>query len=79
MIKANLIYKYFIMKNLENLGTALSKAEQRSINGGTMYASCADLYPHRTCPNVPIHRCIDYCGYAVIFNPSPNCQELDCH
>jgi len=28
------MYNYFIMKNLLNLGKALTKAEQKSINGG---------------------------------------------
>jgi len=46
MIKANLIYKYFIMKNLKNLGKALNKAEQKMINGGKG-GNC----PSGTCSN----------------------------
>ena len=38
MIKANLIYKYFIMKNLKKLGKILTKTELKEINGG--YVEC---------------------------------------
>lgn len=34
MTKVNLIIKYFIMKNLLNLGKALNKAEQKEVFGG---------------------------------------------
>ncbi|TYQ00338.1 hypothetical protein C7447_101950 [Tenacibaculum adriaticum] len=31
-------------KQILNLGKALNKAEQKQVNGGTMLASCSDLY-----------------------------------
>jgi hypothetical protein len=34
MTKVNLIIKYFIMKNLLNLGKVLNKAEQKEVFGG---------------------------------------------
>jgi hypothetical protein len=43
MIKANIIIKFFIMKKqFLNLGKALNKAEQKSINGGVLNSEGCD-------------------------------------
>ena len=44
MIKAYKYLKLLIMKNLANLGNALNKAEQKTINGGAP-TYCSDTVP----------------------------------
>lgn len=52
------------MKNLKNLGKALTKQEQKTISGGAPLPSCADIYQNpRNCPTFPIQRCEDWCNY----------------
>ena len=48
-------------KQILNIGKALNKAEQKQVNGGTMLASCADLYKGLNCNGYVIRRCREYC------------------
>jgi hypothetical protein len=54
--------KILIMKNLKNLGKALSKAEQRSINGGRRHCSVG-------CPQNSPCCSDDYCLDKLNDNP----------
>jgi hypothetical protein len=49
-------------KQMLNLGKILNKSDQKEINGGTMFASCADLYAgFFGCRRYVIPRCRQYC------------------
>ncbi|WP_452228605.1 hypothetical protein [Lacinutrix sp. MEBiC02404] len=54
------------MKNLKNLGKALTKAEQQTINGGRTY--CVIGSTHCTCPQG--QTCISANGHSGYCSPT---------